>query len=264
MFGPTHPLRYFLSYNGRKALRAMQDLVHAGEFAHVLQLTPLAQTINQTDSPIFRNFAGVRRELFVNKITNLRLALEKINGILIEPDSVFSFWHLTGRPTAQKGYLPGLVIERGRPAEGIGGGLCQLANMIHWLALHSDLTVTERHRHSFDIFPDDNRTVPFAGGATIVYNYKDLRLHNTTDNTYQLLFTLDENRLCGGLYAAEPQQHHYTVIERDHGFETVDGQLYRRNRIYQLRESRQSGTREEKLISDNYCRCQYSLDEVQI
>ena len=44
----------------------------------------------------------------------------------------------------------------------IGGGICQLANLLYWMALHTPLEVIERHHHSFDPFPDSGRTLPFG------------------------------------------------------------------------------------------------------
>jgi vancomycin resistance protein VanW len=45
-----------------------------------------------------------------------------------------------------------------------------------WIFAHSPLLITERHRHSFDVFPDVNRKVPFGAGATLSYNYIDFRV----------------------------------------------------------------------------------------
>ena len=77
-----------------------------------------------------------------NKITNLKLAIAKINGIIIQPGETFSVWKLVGRPTKQNGYLPGLTFSNGQLGEGIGGGLCQLGNLLYWMAIHTQLTVT--------------------------------------------------------------------------------------------------------------------------
>ena len=46
----------------------------------------------------------------------------------------------------------------------LGGGLCQLSNLIYWMTLHTPLTITERYRHSYDVFPDSNRTQSFGSG----------------------------------------------------------------------------------------------------
>ena len=73
-----------------------------------------------------------------------------------------------------------------RPMPGVGGGICQLANLVHWMVLHSQLTVVERSEHSFDPFPDKGRVLPWGVGCSIVYNYVDLVVRNDTDHTFQL------------------------------------------------------------------------------
>ncbi len=97
---------------------------------------------------------------------------------------------------------------------GIGGGLCQLSNLIYWMALHTPLVVTERHRHSYDVFPDSNRTQPFGSGATCVYNYRDLQIFNGTDQTYQLKVYLTDNYLVGEWRTIKEPTCTYRVYER--------------------------------------------------
>lgn len=88
-----------------------------------------------------------------NKATNLSLAAPKINGIIIKPQEVFSFWKLVNKCTESRGYKEGLVIKSGNVDKGIGGGMCQFTNLIHWMILHSPLTIIEQHHHNhIDIF----------------------------------------------------------------------------------------------------------------
>ena len=128
-------------------------------------------------STLLRKLKDVDMYLQYNKITNLKLAIAKIDGVVIRPGETFSIWRMVGRPTKRKGYKTGMMIHNGKVATGIGGGLCQLGNLIYWMALHTPLTIKERWRHSFDVFPDVNRTIPFACGATLAYNYIDLQLY---------------------------------------------------------------------------------------
>jgi vancomycin resistance protein VanW len=79
-----------------------------------------------------------------------------------------------------------MELSFGEARSGIGGGICQLSNLIHWMAIHSPLVVVERSNHSFDPFPDEGRVLPFGSGAAIFYNYVDLVLHNPTDRSFQL------------------------------------------------------------------------------
>ena len=110
-------------------------------------------------SLILRPLKDVEMYLQENKRTNLRLAIRPINNIVIKPGETFSLWKLVGRPTARKGYLEGLVLQNGTIQTGIGGGLCQLGNLLFWLFAHSPLIITERYRHGYDVFPDVNRNV---------------------------------------------------------------------------------------------------------
>jgi vancomycin resistance protein VanW len=77
-----------------------------------------------------------------------------------------------------------MELSFGEARSGIGGGICQLSNLIHWMAIHSPLVVVERSNHSFDPFPDEGRVLPFGSGAAIFYNYVDLVLHNPTDRVF--------------------------------------------------------------------------------
>ena len=56
-----------------------------------------------------------------------------------------------------------------------------MTNLIYWMTIHTELTIVERWRHGFDVFPDAGRTQPFASGATCAYNYIDLQIRNDTD-----------------------------------------------------------------------------------
>lgn len=137
--------------------------------------------IYQHKTPLYRQLKDVDMWLQDNKVENLRIALKQIDGVTIMPGETFSYWKLVGNPTYSKGYKDGMVLHYGKFKIGAGGGLCQLSNMIYWMALHTPLTVSERHRHSFDVFPDTKRTQPFGSGATCFYNYRDLKIKNETN-----------------------------------------------------------------------------------
>lgn len=70
-------------------------------------------------SVLLRKLGDVDMQLQINKVKNLQIALEKINGIVIQPGEIFSFWELVGKPTAQKGYLEGVLISKGKVKVGI-------------------------------------------------------------------------------------------------------------------------------------------------
>lgn len=169
-----------------------------------------------------------------NKINNLRIALKEVNGIIIQPGETFSFWKLVGKTTENKGYMEGLMLSNGEVKVGIGGGLCQLANMLFWLAIHTPLEIRERHHHSFDIFPDDRRTIPFGAGTSVFYNYVDLQFHNPTDCTFQFRIWLSDEFLEGTISSDSESQYEYKVNERNHRFYQKDNKWFRENEIWRL------------------------------
>jgi len=166
-------------------------------------------------TPLLRKLKDVDMYLQYNKITNLRIAVAKINGTIIHPGETFSYWKLIGKPTKRKGYLKGMILKSGSFKAGVGGGLCQLSNLIYWMAIHTPLTVIERHRHGFDVFPDADRTQPFGSGATCFYNYGDLMIRNDTGQPFKLMLEVGENDLKGAWKTAMLPDYRYEAYEKD-------------------------------------------------
>lgn len=223
------------------------------------QSAPLEVLVFQHSTPLLRQLKNVEMYLQHNKITNLRLAAAKINGLVIRPGETFSFWKTVGNPTARRGYLEGLVLENGHIGKGTGGGLCQMGNLLYWMALHSPLTVAERWRHSYDVFPDDARTLPFGSGATLAYNYIDLQLRNDTRQPLQLQVWLSETHLHGAIRTNQPPDEWYEVFEQDHVIRHEPwGGYSRHNRIARRVFSVKTGAMlREEPVTENHALMMY-------
>lgn len=174
---------------------------------------PYIQTSHAT--PLYRHLRGEEMELQKNKVVNLQLAAARLNGVVLRPGETFSYWRLIGKPSRKKGYREGMVLFLGRIGSDVGGGLCQLSNLIFWMTLHTPLTVMERYRHSHDVFPDSNRTQPFGSGATCAYPHRDLMIRNDTDQCFQLCVRVGETHLEGEWRAEVPQKVQYEILERN-------------------------------------------------
>lgn len=168
------------------------------------------------ESPLIRNLPRSEMQLQYNKIINLNIAIERLNRHVLMPGEVFSYWYSIGNPTRAKGYLEGMVLKQGKIGKGIGGGLCQLSNLIYWMTLHTPLEVIERWRHSYDVFPDTERKLPFGSGATCAYPYLDLQIKNTTNEPFQLLLWTDDKDLIGEWRCNKSLEYQYRIYESDH------------------------------------------------
>lgn len=241
--------------------RRWQDWHQGVAFAHQQSAEPLPMQLVSHQSLLLRRLGDTDPQLQHNKVVNLRLATPHLDGLLIPPGATLSIWRRIGRTSARKGYLPGVQLSQGKVTVGVGGGLCQLANLIHWMGLHSPLQLTERHHHSFDPFPDEGRVLPFGSGASLFYNYVDLRFRNPTDQTLQLMVWLNDTHLCGELRAESMPPFSYQVIEKDHHFQQ-DGEVhYRCNSLWQRQVDRTTGeTIDERLLMRNRSRVMYPIN----
>jgi vancomycin resistance protein VanW len=223
------------------------------KFAHQRKQDLLPELCFRHQTPLLRKLRDVEMWLQHNKVTNLKLAVQRLNGIVVNPGETFSYWRLIGKPTKRKGYLEGMVLFCGGVYPGVGGGLCQLSNLIYWLTLHTPLTVTERYRHSYDVFPDANRTQPFGSGATCVYNYRDLRIYNNTDYPYQLHVYLTEDYLVGEWRTVIPPSFIYRVYEKEHHItHEYWGGYVRHNLIYRNVFSPDGQLIDDQYITENH------------
>lgn len=213
---PRSPLRLKLGKWSYTSARYLEWWFGKVRFARSRSSASLPYTVFQHQTPLLRKLSNTDMQLQYNKIQNLKVAVPRLDGLVLNPGETFSYWRLLGRPTRGKGYVDGMVLFYGQVRTGVAGGLCQLSNLIYWMTLHTELTVTERHRHSYDVFPDANRTQPFGSGATCSYNYLDLRITNNTDTAYQLRLSLDGQVLRGSWQAQEPSRYRYEVKETHH------------------------------------------------
>ena len=238
----------------------VHDLLHPVRYAVIRQKEPLPYIIKSHSSTIVRKLEGVDVSLQINKRTNLKLASSTINGLIIHPGETFSFWHQIGKPRADKGYLEGLIITSSRVSSAVGGGLCQLANLIHWLVLNSPLTVTELHHHSDALFPDAGRRVPFGTGTSVSWRNLDYRFRNDTDQPVQIVIWQDDETLYGELRSLHPYDHTWSIEEKDAGFVQEDGVFYRISKIYQLCHGKDGNIIDRRLILNNHSRVLYDYD----
>lgn len=224
----------------------------SSNFAKIEKDVEFQNQLIQHRSFLLRPLKDVEMYLQHNKVKNLELAIQQIDGVVIRPGQIFSIWKMVGRPTKWKGYLEGMTLHNGKISKDIGGGLCQLGNLLYWMVLHSPLTIKERWRHSYDVFPDINRKIPFGCGATLAYNYVDLQLENKTEQIFKIHLWLDDEYLNGEITCNEDLNVKYEVLETDHHFEQQWwGGYTRHNRIWKKKTDLLTGLETTELVTEN-------------
>lgn len=265
LFCEISPITYKISVVKCRTIRHLQNLI-IRNYAIKKSRNLLPYTIYKQSSLIRRKLGNVDPILQDNKAVNLNISTPKVSGIIIKPDEIFSFWKLVGSCTIKKGYKEGLMISNGSTTKGIGGGMCQFTNIIHWMVLHTPMQIIEHHHHDgMDMFPDFGRQIPFGTGTSIVYNYLDYRFKNTTDTTFQLITYTTDEYLHGEIRADKPLKYKYHIKVEDEHFSEEDNQIYRNGKVYRYCiDTRTGNMLSKELIKSNHAKVMYDVNSIDL
>jgi vancomycin resistance protein YoaR len=73
------------------------------------------------------------------RIHNITLATQSLNGTIVDVGEKFSFNQLVGKRTEQNGYKSAKVIVDGAYVDGVGGGVCQVSTTLYNALLLADI-----------------------------------------------------------------------------------------------------------------------------
>ena len=112
-----------------------------------------------------------------NRNTNLKLACEAINGMILMPGDTFDYNQVLGERTEERGYKPAGALSAGTSTTEIGGGICQVSSTLYYCTLLSDLEILARRSHSLP-----SSYMPMMGvDATVSWGGPDFRFRNNTN-----------------------------------------------------------------------------------
>lgn len=144
---------------------------------------------------------------------NVKLALEKFNGFILEPNQEVSFNQVTGKHTMENGYKSATIIYNGEFTEGIGGGICQASTTLYNALLLSGVEINEVHKHTLPVF-----YVPLGLDAMVSEYTSDLRFTNTTEYPMYIHTYSDSNSVTVEIYSHPTG---YTYKTRSETIDTI-------------------------------------------
>lgn len=131
-----------------------------------------------------------------NRLTNIKRALEIINGTCIKPGETFSFNKVVGQRTEARGFKVATAYSAGEVTEQVGGGICQVSTTLWNAAVKADLKINERHPHSLTV-----GYVDLGKDAAVDWGNKDLRFtNNSDDNIYICCYLTEDKRVRFGIF----------------------------------------------------------------
>jgi vancomycin resistance protein YoaR len=118
------------------------------------------------------NFKGSPK----NRRHNIKIGVEKFQGLIIKKGEEFSFNKYLGPVEAEQGFLPELVIKASGTIPELGGGLCQVSSTTFRAAMEAGLKITQRKNHAYAV----QYYAPQGTDATIYPGVVDLKFVNDT------------------------------------------------------------------------------------
>ncbi len=218
-----------ISKNGRKidldsTLQMMQQdfLINPGSNTTIATevLNPQSVSDNSNDLGIIElvgqgstNFRGSPR----NRVHNITVGADTLNGLLIKPGEEFSLVKALGDIDASTGYLPELVIKGNRTIPEYGGGLCQIGTTFFRVVLDSGLPVLARQNHSYRV---SYYEPPVGMDATIYNPNPDFKFKNDFEHYLLLQTRIEGTELIFELYGTKDDRIATTTEPRVYNYVT--------------------------------------------
>ena len=143
---------------------AMRSAIAAGGTSWVIPLTltqpetTLKELKASTCPDLLSEFITPYDATNTGRTQNIKLAVKKISGTVLEPGEEFSYNLALGERTQENGWSKATVYtaETGT-TEDYGGGICQVSSTLYYAFVKANLAIKERHNHMY--------TVPYIKGA---------------------------------------------------------------------------------------------------
>ena len=258
-----HLLPFMLRVELHRGRRFVQDMRFRRQTSRKREpKVGFVHLMSEASSPLRRPGTITSEALQRGKEHNVALVARAIDGLVLSPGELFSYHALVGRPSRIRGFIPGLELHDGKESSGIGGGSCQVSNLLYWLGIRAGLIIVERHRHTYDLFADNRRTVPFGCGATVFYNYHDLRMQNPHKGPIRIGLRITKGILKGEICAREDFGLRISIEEVMHRFaKEPDGVIWRENEIQRTIRDAKGRPLHRQILAHNRGRVMYDVPD---
>ena len=200
-------------------------------------LTYPARTAAELASVLFRDCLSTATTLVSGtavRRSNVRLAGESCNGVVLNSGEIFDYNLVVGERTAARGFGAAASYVNGKTVDTVGGGICQVSSTIYLSALLANLEITERYAHRF--YPG---YIGLGLDATVSWGGPEFRFCNNTEYPVQLRVSYVGNRLTVQIYGTRTDD---TYVKMSH--ELLDTTAYQT--IYKETEELPWGTQKQE------------------
>ena len=123
-----------------------------------------------------------------NRINNIDLVANKLNGLVLMPGEEFSYNSFVGQRTEAAGFKFAGAYNNGQVVQEIGGGICQVSSTLYCATLAANLETVERSCHTFAV-----TYLPKGLDATVSWPGPDFKFKNNRDYPIKIVASSDHD-----------------------------------------------------------------------
>lgn len=201
-------------------LDALQAQVDAAGEGQVITCTfaylPAAVTKASIEATLFQDVlssVSTNHTNDSNRNTNLKLACQSINGMIIRPGETFSYNAALGERTTAKGYKSAGAYVGSKTVQTVGGGICQVSSSLYYACLQADLEIVTRTNHGYMV-----SYMPYGMDATVSWGTLDFKFRNNTDYPIRIQASVSDGQVHVKLIGTDTKSYYVKMV-----YETVDG-----------------------------------------
>lgn len=227
------PFKVYPHVNGVDFKISMEEATNllnndAQEITIPLKITTPKVTTNQIGTEAFPNLLATYSTTFStsngNRTNNIRLASNKINGVVVLPGEEFSYNKVVGKRTAQAGFKPAAAYSGGKVVQELGGGICQVSSTLYNTVLRANLAIVKRSNHRFA-----TGYCPLSTDATVSWGGPEFIFKNSRKYPIKIVSTVNGGRIKVDVYGCK-EEVEYDVEIKSETLQTIPMQtVYRTN-----------------------------------
>ncbi len=184
------PVVFLFSKNNNKNVseqNKQSEIINSIENTSKSSLNETAEPRQEVELSNFStNLAGDE-----NRLENIRLSCNTINGTTLKNGESFSFNDIIGEPTEDKGYKQADVLVDTELTKDFGGGNCQVSTTLYNACLNTPgIEVTERHPHKKQV-----AYVEEGKDASVSFGVLDLKFTNNTGSTIKIYMDSENEKV---------------------------------------------------------------------
>ena len=148
----------------------------------VIPLELLMPEITQKslEAMLYRDVLGTMTTSYAwstpERINNIQLVADKLNGHIMLPGEVFSYNDYVGQRTREAGFQVAQAYSDGQVVEALGGGICQVSSTLYCATLYAQLETLSRTNHYFKV-----SYIDYGLDATVSWGQPDFKFRNNRD-----------------------------------------------------------------------------------